>query len=156
LVVVASSTAKYAKEVATTALESGIDYLDIQYSTQKVSQLKSMKEEIETARRCFITDGGFHPGSSRLVLCCRTLGYSEKVVVGRPSRRTGEASLADDTLVELLEEINDFVPLVYKDGRWKKSGMYGMLDTITVDFGENSGGNTVCRCSWKKCASCPN
>lgn len=62
MVVVASSTAEYAEQVARCALEAGTDYLDVQYSTRKIQILQSLANEIERARLCFITDGGFHPG----------------------------------------------------------------------------------------------
>jgi saccharopine dehydrogenase-like NADP-dependent oxidoreductase len=142
LVVVASSTAKYARGVAAAALEIGIDYLDIQYSTQKIAVLQSMQKEIEAAGRCFITDGGFHPGLPALLVryAARRLDVLEKAVVGSVIKEDWRSlSLADGTLIELLEEINDFVPLVYKEGRWKKSGMYGMLDTRSMDFGRQFG-----------------
>ena len=142
MVVVASSTAKYAKEVASAALETGIDYLDIQYSTQKVRLLKSMQEEIEAAGRCFITDGGFHPGLPAVLVryIAQHFDALEKAVVGSVIKEDWRGlSLADGTLEELLEEINDFVPLVYKAGRWKKAGMYGMLDALTLDFGREFG-----------------
>jgi saccharopine dehydrogenase-like NADP-dependent oxidoreductase len=142
MVVVASSTAKYAKEVAAAALETGIDYLDIQYSTQKVGVLKSMQDEIEAAGRCFITDGGFHPGLPAALVryAAQHFDSLEKAVVGSVIKEDWRRlSVADDTLVELLEEINDFVPLIYKAGRWKKAGMYGMQDALTMDFGREFG-----------------
>lgn len=142
LVVVASSTAKYTQEVATAALEAGIDYLDIQYSTHKVGLLKSMQEEIEAAGRCFITDGGFHPGLPAVLVryAAQHFDALEKAVVGSVIKENWrDLSLADSTLVELLEEFNDFVPLIYKEGRWKKAGMYGMSDTLTMNFGRKFG-----------------
>jgi saccharopine dehydrogenase-like NADP-dependent oxidoreductase len=142
MVVVASSTAKYAKEVAAAALETGIDYLDIQYSTQKVGVLKSMQDEIEAAGRCFITDGGFHPGLPAALVryAAQHFDSLEKAVVGSVIKEDWRRlSVADDTLVELLEEINDFVPLIYKAGRWKKAGLYGMQDALTMDFGREFG-----------------
>jgi saccharopine dehydrogenase (NAD+, L-lysine-forming) len=60
-VIVASSTAQYARMVATAALEARIDYLDVQFSAAKIEVLKQMAGEIEGAGCCFITDGGFHP-----------------------------------------------------------------------------------------------
>ena len=62
MVVVASSTTRYAAQVAQAALHAGIDYLDIQYSPQKFAVLHALSTQIEAAGRCFITDGGFHPG----------------------------------------------------------------------------------------------
>jgi saccharopine dehydrogenase (NAD+, L-lysine-forming) len=142
LVVVASSTAKYAREVAKAALKADIDYLDIQYSTQKISVLKSMQKEIAEAGRCFITDGGFHPGLPAALVryAAQHFDTLEKAVVGSVIKENWRnLSLADNTLVELLEEINDFVPLIYKEGHWKQSGIYGMMDTMTMDFGRAFG-----------------
>ena len=62
MVVVASSTAKYARGVAQCIMEAGSDYFDIQYSQAKIVALKSLAGELEKSGRCFITDGGFHPG----------------------------------------------------------------------------------------------
>ena len=142
MVVVASSTAKYAKEVATAALEADINYLDIQYSTQKVTLLKSMQKDIKAAGHCFITDGGFHPGLPAALVryAAQHLDTLEKAIVGSVIKEDWRRlSPANDTLVELLEEINDFVPLIFKEGRWKKAGMYGMQDTLTMDFGREFG-----------------
>src|SRR5574341_28412 len=100
LVVVASSTAKYTQEVATAALEAGIDYLDIQYSTHKVGLLKSMQEEIEAAGRCFITDGGFHPGLPAVLVryAAQHFDALEKAVVGSVIKENWrDLSLADST-----------------------------------------------------------
>ncbi len=142
MVVVASSTAKYTQEVATAALEADIDYLDIQYSTQKVGVLKSIQKEIEAAGRCFITDGGFHPGLPAVLVryAAQHFDALESAVVGSVIKEDWrDLSLADGTLEELLEEFNDFVPLVYKEGRWKKAGMYGMSDMLTMNFGREFG-----------------
>ena len=62
IVVVASSTSRHVTAVAQAALESGSDYLDVQYSRRKLVALRVLEATIRTAGRCFITDGGFHPG----------------------------------------------------------------------------------------------
>ena len=62
IVVVASSTSRYVTEVARAALEAASDYLDVQYSRRKLAALRVLEATIRTAGRCFITDGGFHPG----------------------------------------------------------------------------------------------
>jgi saccharopine dehydrogenase (NAD+, L-lysine-forming) len=142
LVVVASSTVRYAREVATAALEAGIDYLDIQYSTKKVAVLKSMSEEIEKAGRCFITDGGFHPGLPAALVryVAQHFDSLEKANVGSVIKEDwASLNLPDSTIYELLEEINDFEPLIFKEGRWKKAGLWGMLDTLSMDFGREFG-----------------
>jgi len=141
-VVVASSTVRYAREVAAAALEAGIDYLDVQYSTHKVAVLKSMQKEIEKAGCCFITDGGFHPGLPAALVryAAQHFDRLQKANVGSVIKEDwASLDLPDSTLAELLEEINNFEPLIYKGGQWKKVGMGGMSDYISMDFGREFG-----------------
>ena len=57
MVVVASSTIEFAQIVAEAALESGIDYFDIQISAASKRQtLEALQERILNSGRCFITD----------------------------------------------------------------------------------------------------
>jgi hypothetical protein len=145
LVVVASSTVRYAHEVATTALEAGVDYLDILYSTQKVAVLKSMAGEIEKAGRCFITDGGFHPGlpAALVRFVAPYFDSLEKANVGSVIKEDWtRLDLPDATIDELLEEINDFELLLFRDGKWKKARMSGMGDYLSMDFGREFGVQT--------------
>ncbi len=142
LVVVASSTAKYVKHVAVTALEMGIDYMDIQYSTEKTSFLKSMTPEIVRSGRCFITDGGFHPGLPAALVHYVAQHYDklEKANVGSVIKVDwGKLSLTETTSYEFMSEISDFESLVFKKGKWQKARFQGMLDTITMDFGHGFG-----------------
>jgi saccharopine dehydrogenase-like NADP-dependent oxidoreductase len=137
-VLVASSTSQYASTVATAAVEAGIDYLDIQYSSAKTKLLKRMAPEIETAGRCFITDGGFHPGLPA-ALIRYTAGHFdrlERANVGSVIRQDWAGlSLSDATVIEFLAEIGDYESLFFKEGRWQKARLLGMLDTLTMDFG---------------------
>lgn len=142
LVIVASSTARYAGEVASAALAAGIDYLDIQYSTQKIVALQSLAVEIEKAGRCFITDGGFHPGLPAALVryAAGSFDSLERAVVGSVIKENWAGlNLPDETILELLEELNDFQSLVFKDGGWKKVGMFGMQGTLRMDFGKEFG-----------------
>jgi saccharopine dehydrogenase (NAD+, L-lysine-forming) len=139
---VASSTSQYVRQVSTAALEAGVDYLDIQYSTKKIAALKSMEAEIEKAGLCFITDGGFHPGLPAALIryaagCFDTL---EKANVGSVIKIDWNTlPVTDATIDELVEEFNDFQMLVYKDGRWKKASMTSTRDFLTMDFGSQFG-----------------
>jgi len=145
LVVVASSTARYAREVATAALQAGIDYLDIQFSNQKVKVLKSLASEIEQAGRCFIMDGGFHPGLPALLVRYAACSFDRllKANIGSVIKIDwASLNLPDDTLVELIEELNDFDPTIFKDGQWKKVSMLSTKDFLTMDFGGQFGKNT--------------
>lgn len=142
LVVVGSSTAKYAREVATVALEAGIDYLDVQYSTKKIAILKSLLPEIREAGRCFIADAGFHPGLPAALIryVAQHFDSLEKATVGSVIK-VDWASLAvvDATIYEFLEEMNEFESLVFEEGQWKKARILGMMDYITMDFGGEFG-----------------
>ena len=142
LVVVASSTALYVRDVATAALLAGVDYLDVQYSTKKVATLKSMQTEIEKAGRCFIMDCGFHPGLPAALVRYAALQFDhlQKANVGSVIKENWAGlDVAEDTLIELVEEINDFVALIFKDGQWETVKMSGMGDYKTMDFGREFG-----------------
>ena len=143
LVVVASSTVRYARQVAAAALEAGSDYLDVQFSTQKVAMLKAMAGEIEKTGCCFITDGGFHPGLPAALVryVAPYFDILEKANVGSVIKVDWAGlDLPDATVNELLEEINDFEALLFKDGAWKKARMSGMADYLRMDFGGAFGG----------------
>jgi saccharopine dehydrogenase-like NADP-dependent oxidoreductase len=136
-VLVASSTVKYVKEVATAALESGIDYLDIQYSQKKVPILKSLEKEIKKAGLCFITEAGFHPGLPAAMVRFVAPNFSllEKAIVRSVIRPKGGWPLSD-SLYELVEEFKDYRSLFYKDGNWQKAKM---RDMPKIDFGDQFG-----------------
>jgi saccharopine dehydrogenase (NAD+, L-lysine-forming) len=140
--VVASSTAKYVKEVATAALEAGIDYLDVQYSTRKITRLKSLSPAIEKAGCCFITDGGFHPGLPAALVryVAQHFDTLQKARVGSVIKQDWAGlTIADSTAYEFLEEINDFEPLVLKEGQWRKLSTLGLMGYISMDFGREFG-----------------
>jgi len=142
LVVVASSTAEYTANVAGAALEAGIDYLDVLYSTQKLVVLQGMAADIKAAGSCFITDGGFHPGLPAALI---------RYVAGEFDRLTGALvgsvikadwaalDLVPETMAEFVTEIMDFQGLLYRDGAWRKAGAMAMINPKRMDFGEPFG-----------------
>ncbi len=138
MIVVVSSTAQYTRQVATAALEAGCDYLDIQYSTQKFAILQSLSGQIEKSGRCFITDGGFHPGLPAALVRYAASRYDtiEKAVVGSVLKQDWAGfNVPDDTILELVEELNDYVPLVYRQGQWKKISLLDPYGYTSMDFG---------------------
>jgi hypothetical protein len=138
LVVVASSTARHAGVVAAAALEAGLDYLDVQYSTRKIAALQALAGEIGAAGRCFITDGGFHPGLPAALVryAAPCFDRLDSAVVGSVIKENWAGfDLPDDTAIELVEELNDFVPLVFKQGRWQKAPFGGFFEYRRMDFG---------------------
>ena len=142
MVVVASSTADYTEQVAGAALEAGIDYFDIIYSTHKLAVLRRMARPIEEAGLCFITDGGFHPGLPAALV--RYLGLEfdelEAARVGSVIKIDWAAlELAPSTMDEFVAEFMDFQSLVFRDGHWQKAGLLAMIKPETMDFGRAIG-----------------
>ena len=142
MVVVASSTADYAANVVTAALEAGIDYLDVQYSTRKLALLQSMEQEIAAAGCCFITDGGFHPG-----LPAALVRYLAPQFDSLESARVGSVikidwaglELSPSTMEEFVGEFMDFQTSLFRDGRWQQVGVWSMMKPLYMEFGSPFG-----------------
>jgi saccharopine dehydrogenase (NAD+, L-lysine-forming) len=142
IVVMASSTTQNCRQVAEIALEARSGYLDIQYSNQKIAQLKSIAAEIQKAGCCFITDGGFHPGLPAF-LVRYVAQYFDQMVTARVGSVIKEdwksLEVGDSTVVELIELMNDFEMSAYRSGKWKKASYFGMSDYLKMDFGVEFG-----------------
>lgn len=142
MVVVASSTTRYASQVAQAALQAGADYLDIQYSPQKFAVLQALSSQIEVSGRCFITDGGFHPGLPAALVRFGA-GFFDRLEVANVGSVIkidwASLDLPDATVLELVEMLSDFSMLVYKGGRWMKASMLSTRDYLKMDFGVRAG-----------------
>jgi saccharopine dehydrogenase (NAD+, L-lysine-forming) len=144
MVVVASSTADYTEQVAGAALEGGIDYFDVLFSTQKYALLQAMAPQIEEAGLCFITDGGFHPGLPAALIRRLAQGFDrlEMARVGSVIKIDWTAlDLSPATMDEFVGEFMDFQTLVYRDGQWRKSSALAMMKPIYIDFTSEIGPN---------------
>jgi saccharopine dehydrogenase-like NADP-dependent oxidoreductase len=142
LLLVASSTVQYTREVAAAALDARIDYLDIQYSTYKVSILNSLRDEIETAGLCFITDGGFHPGLPAALVRYAAASFDalESAIVGSVIKIDWRSlNLPDETAMELVQELKDYQALVFRQGVWQKAGWLDTWAYRSLDFGSPFG-----------------
>jgi saccharopine dehydrogenase (NAD+, L-lysine-forming) len=142
MVVVASSTVDYVEQVADAALETGIDYFDVQYSTHKTAVLSGLARQIEEAGLCFITDGGFHPGLPAALIryLAPAFDHLETARIGSVIKIDWTAlELAPSTMEEFVAEFVDFQTLVYRDGRWQEAGLMAMMKPITMDFGAEAG-----------------
>lgn len=142
MVVVASGTADLVSTVAQAALEANVDYLDIQYSTKKVENLKSFENEIVKRNRLFITDAGFHPGlPAALVryghLKLDNLHSSYIYSVIKQDWRVLDISIS--TKVEFVRELINYEATFLKDGKWQKASMISTKDFKKIDFGEPIG-----------------
>lgn len=142
MVVMASSTTQFTRQVAEIAIEAQISYLDVQYSTQKISLLRSLADEILQGNCCFITDGGFHPGLPGFLVryASQYFDQLEQANVGSVIKEDWKSlEIADSTVVELLELMNDFDMSVYKAGKWKKVSLFSASDYQRMDFGGDFG-----------------
>lgn len=121
-VVVAASTSAYTESVARAALAVGVDYLDTQLSSPtKLHTLAVLAPEIERAGRCFITDGGFHPGvpAAMVRYAHQKAPRLQRAHVGSLIQIDwGRYSFSRSTVAEMAEEIKLYQPLVCEGGRW--------------------------------------
>lgn len=111
LVIVASSSSEYMRNIAETAIEIGIDYIDCQYSIAKLQILNSLKKKIEGAGCCFITDAGFHPGLPAALIRYAAPYFDslEKAYVGSMIKINWKnLSFSDYTVWEIIEELKKF------------------------------------------------
>lgn len=125
--IVASSTAQHVGTVARAALAAGCNYLDIQYSWEKIEVLRSLEKEIAEAGLTFITDGGFHPGLPAALIryAAQELPGVEEALVGSVIRIDWRAANVDQgTIAELLAEFADFRTLAYERGAWRPQSMW--------------------------------
>ena len=139
LVVAASSTAALAGPVAQAALAAGCDYYDLQYSAGKLAALRALEPAIRAAGRCFITDGGFHPGlpAAMIRYAAPRFDRLEAAVVASVIKLDWAAlDLSPATVEEFVQELRDYKSEHYTAGRWRPAGWRDMLWPRTMDFGE--------------------
>jgi len=118
MLVVASTTVAYVRQVVRAALRAGTDYLDIHYPSAAFAALKELRGEIDGSGRCVISLAGFHPGLPSVLI---------RFAAARLSRiRAVQLFLAmnvrvDDTssVGEIIDEIAEMRPEVYRAGAWR-------------------------------------
>jgi len=133
----AASTAQLSEKVARACLNAGCDYLDVQYSSEKVRILKSLRSEIEQAGLCFISEAGFHPGlpAALVRFGARFFDRMETAIVGSAiGQDWRNLDLSPATQREFIREMMDYQSLFYQNGAWKKAGMWNTKDFIKMDF----------------------
>lgn len=140
IVVVASSTIDYARNVTDLALEAGADYLDVQLSSPaKLAVLNSLRQKIERKGRCFITDGGFHPGVPAAMVRYAATKFDTLEVANISAAfqlNWKELQFSESTISEFVDELKNFNPLVLKNNKWIKMRMKAFPK---FDFGERFG-----------------
>lgn len=138
LVVVASSTAAHAATVAQAALDSGCDYFDLQFSAAKLAALQALAPALARAGRCFITEGGFHPGLPAVMVRAVAPRFDrlEAARIGSVIKLDwARLQLSDATVEEFVGEFRDFQSQQFKAGRWQPAGWRDLIRPTTMDFG---------------------
>jgi saccharopine dehydrogenase-like NADP-dependent oxidoreductase len=116
---VASPTTKYADNVIRAALESGVDYLDIQLSSEKLELLKAYAPEIERAGRCFITEAGYHPGLPAALVRYAAQHYDRLEEADTACYlNMGPTAPYSESLDELMDAFRHYQAHVFRDGEW--------------------------------------
>jgi saccharopine dehydrogenase (NAD+, L-lysine-forming) len=136
LLVLASPTGRLAQPTAATVLKIGCDWLDLQFYTPKLQVLQNLRERIEEARRCFITDAGFAPGLPALLVryaCCLLEEVDAANVFAVISPPSGFPKTP--SLYEFTRELMRCRYGVYRDGRWISSSGLGLADERQSEFG---------------------
>ena len=144
IVVVASSTLAYVRTVAEAALRAGADYYDLQLSVRaKFEVLESLRERMERDGRCFITDGGIHPGLSAAMIRALLPAFSrlERADCSGLMRVDWKAfAFSTSTIHELIDEFRDYRIEALRDGVWTRVPSREMQRKI--DFGPPWGRQT--------------
>jgi hypothetical protein len=135
LIIVAAPTTAQAENVVRTALETGVDYLDVQIGARKFAMLQSLAEEIKRSGRCFITEAGFHPGlPAALVRYAATFLDSIESATTIGYLNMGKNLPYTEAVSELMEVFTEYQAQVYKNGQWTKATSFEMR---TIDLGND-------------------
>jgi hypothetical protein len=140
IIIVASSTIEHTANVSNIALKLGADYLDIQLSSpEKLAVLNLLQKKIEKKGRCFITDGGFHPGVPAAMVRYAAMKFDTLEVANISAcfqLNWKNLQFSESTISEFIDELKNFNPLVLKNGKWIKMSMKNIP---SFDFGEPFG-----------------
>ncbi len=130
-VLVAATTTKWAKQIAETALEANIDYLDIYFQQDVYPVLETMRQRIKDAGSCFITQAGFHPGLPAAYIR-KGAQYFDRYNKANIAFAMNVRIEKADSIYEIVDTFADYEPKYFKDGKWK-IGTY--KDALEIDLG---------------------
>ncbi|HEY6102800.1 MAG TPA: saccharopine dehydrogenase NADP-binding domain-containing protein [bacterium] len=123
VLVVTSPTTHFAENVARAALETGVDYLDVQLSAQKLKVLQSLASEIARAGRCFITEAGYHPGlpAAMVRYAASHLDRLDRALTAG-YLSIGRGLAFSEAVDELMEVFRRYDARVFRSGQWIPPG----------------------------------
>ena len=137
LILVAAPTTQHAETVIHAALDAKVDYLDVQYSSKKLTVLNKLTPEIEAAGLCFVTEAGYHPGLPSVMVRYAAMQMDEiHSALTAGYLNMGKALPYSEAVDELMEGFIDYQAQVYKNGAWTKPQKWEMHK---FDFGTKIG-----------------
>jgi saccharopine dehydrogenase (NAD+, L-lysine-forming) len=95
-----------------------------------------LREKIERKGRCFITDGGYHPGVPAAMVRYAATKFDTLEVANISAAfqlNWKELQFSESTTSEFIDELKNFNPLVLKNKKWIKMSM---KELPKFDFGE--------------------
>lgn len=143
LCLVASPTTDYVGTVARACIQARVDYLDVQFSAAKLCVLFDLREEIQNAGLCFVTEAGYHPGLPAVMVryAASQMDLIEEAIVAG-YLNIGPGTPYTEAVDELMEAFQDYNAQVFRHGKWTRPGQWEMA---RFDFGRNIG--------WRNCYS---
>lgn len=121
LVIVCSPSLNVFRNIIDIAVESAIDYFDINISAAKNEYLRSRESEIIEKGLCFVTDGGFHPGVPAALVEYASGRFDKLIkanVYGLMKMNWGDYDFSKETVLEMVDEMKDFKTTVFRNGAW--------------------------------------
>ncbi len=136
LCLIAAPVTHHAETVIRACIDAHVDYLDIEYSSKKLSALYAAGEEIQKAGLCFVTEAGYHPGLPSVMVRYA----ASKMDVIESAVTAGYLNMKNipytEAVDELMEAFLDYQAQVYKNGAWTKPSSWEMR---SFDFGADIG-----------------
>lgn len=135
-VVVTASLPDRVGALAQIVADAGADWIDTLLSSPgKLAALRALEPVLRARGRCFVTDGGFHPGLPAAMVRWAGDQVDELItadVFGGMRIDWRADSLAESTVAEMLTEFGDFDLSTWVDGGTRK---LRMSECPKVDFG---------------------
>ena len=140
MILVAAPTTQHAEIVIRAALDAKVDYLDVQYSSKKLTVLNELAPEIKDAGLCFVTEAGYHPGlpSAMVRYTANQLDEIHSALTAG-YLNMGKSLPYSEAVDELMEGFIDYESQIYKNGSWTGSKKWDMRK---FDFGAEIGERT--------------
>ncbi len=140
LVIVTASRPDLVGSLAREVLDAGADWFDTMLShPAKLAALRALEPEITKAGRCFVTDGGLHPGLPAVLVRWAAEQLDEVIegdVAGGLRIDWQADTVAESTVEMMLDKFTQFNLLAWVNGE-RRTVRWG--ECPTVDFGEPIG-----------------